>query len=85
MAELKIDFKKMYDRLKNNKDIEIDISSYSYEAIIEYLIRQRYTLCDELAVQRQRDTKPQEFKAYFDYCEQCKSKAKNIKGMRNNG
>ena len=47
-----------------------------YEEKVVALIRERYSIDEELAIQRQRDTKPDEFQAYFDYCEECKEKAK---------
>ncbi len=47
-----------------------------YDEIVVSLIRERYSLDEELAIQRQRDTKPEEFKAYFEYCESCKQRAK---------
>ena len=40
------------------------------------LIRQKYTLNEELAILRQRDTKPTEFAKYNAYAEECKAKAK---------
>jgi hypothetical protein len=43
---------------------------------VEQLIRERYSLNQELAIQRQRDTKVDEFNAYYEYCEECKTKAK---------
>lgn len=48
----------------------------SYEERVEQLIRERYSLNEELAIQRQRDTKVDEFNAYYEYCEECKQKAK---------
>lgn len=48
----------------------------TYEERVEQLIRERYSLNQELAIQRQRETKPDEFEEYFDYCEECKTKAK---------
>lgn len=51
-----------------------------YERRVHKLIRQRYSLNDELAILRQRDTKPDEFKAYNDYVEQCKAKVKALIG-----
>lgn len=47
-----------------------------YEQKVIELIRQKYSLDEELAIQRQRDAKPIEFQQYFDYCEQCKIEAK---------
>ena len=40
--------------------------------MIERMIREKYSFNEELAIQRQRDSKPEEFKEYFDYCEGCK-------------
>lgn len=40
------------------------------------LIRKKYSLNAELAVLRQRDTKPEEYQAYNDYAEQCKALVK---------
>ena len=48
----------------------------TYEERVEELIRERYSLNQELAIQRQRDTKVDEFNAYYEYCEECKTKAK---------
>lgn len=71
-------------KITNIKSItEDDFKRYpkddKYRAvIIEKLIRRKYSLSDELAIQRQRDTKPEEFKEYFDYVETCKIEAKQI-------
>lgn len=48
----------------------------SYEQRVQQLIREKYSVDEELAIQRQRDTKVEEFKAYFDFCEECKTQAK---------
>ena len=47
-----------------------------YDEKVISLIRQKYSLDEELAIQRQRDTKPDEFSQYFAYCEECKQRAK---------
>lgn len=47
-----------------------------YKARVEELIRERYTAGEELAVLRQRDYKPDEFNAYWEYAEKCKVQAK---------
>ena len=47
-----------------------------YENAVNALIREKYTLSQELAVLRQRDTKPEEYNAYNAYCEMCKIEAK---------
>jgi hypothetical protein len=43
---------------------------------INRLIRRKYSVSAELAVMRQRDTKPEEFEAYFAYVEECKAQVK---------
>lgn len=49
----------------------------TYEEKVVMLIRERYSLDSELAIQRQRDSKPEEFQVYFNYCEECKRRAKD--------
>lgn len=49
----------------------------TYEERVVELIREKYTIDDELAILRQRDTKKAEFEEYFEFCEQCKLIAKN--------
>lgn len=50
----------------------------SYADIVVSLIREKYSLNDELALHRQRDSKSNEFDEYNTYCEECKIKARNI-------
>lgn len=40
------------------------------------LIRRRYSLSEELAILRQKDENPDEYRTYFAFCEECKAKAK---------
>lgn len=47
-----------------------------YESMAEKLIRMRYTVSQELAILRQRDSKPEEFAEYNAFCESCKTEAK---------
>lgn len=47
-----------------------------YPNLVSKLIRERYSVDDEMAILRQRDTKPEEWKEYNSYCEDCKAKAK---------
>ena len=46
-----------------------------YKWRVSELIRQEYSIDDELAIQRQRESKPVEFAEYNTYCEQCKTQA----------
>ena len=48
----------------------------SYEEKVVDGIREKYSLDQELAILRQRDTKPQEFQEYFNYVEEVKQNAK---------
>lgn len=42
------------------------------EAVVKE-IRKKYDINAELAIQRQRDAKPEEYQEYYDYCESCKA------------
>ena len=57
-------------------ELPVTIDETIYKDAVERLIRERYTVADELAILRQRDTKPEEFAAYNAYAEQCKAQAK---------
>ena len=50
----------------------------TYERLIEALIRRRYSVSDELAIMRQRDDKPEEFKTYNSFAEECKALARTV-------
>lgn len=50
----------------------------SYSDIVESLIRERYSVSDELAILRQRDIKADEFEAYNLFAEECKMRAKEL-------
>ena len=47
-----------------------------YENLIVTKIREKYSLNEELAILRQRDTKPAEFAEYNAYVEECKAAVK---------
>jgi hypothetical protein len=48
----------------------------TYEERVVELIRQRYTIDDELRNIRMRDTDPDSFNEYYQYVEECKLQAK---------
>lgn len=56
--------------------LPLPVVEFTYEEIVTAYIREKYSLDEELAIQRQRDTKPEEFENYFKYCEECKKRAK---------
>ena len=58
-------------------------TTIDYPQLVENKIRTKYSVSAELAILRQRDTKPEEFAEYNAFCELCKAEAKtelNIKG-----
>lgn len=50
----------------------------TYPGVVQLAIADRYDQSAELAIQRQRESKPDDFEEYNDYCEWCKSIAKPI-------
>ena len=48
----------------------------AYENDVEARIRARYSVSQELAILRQRDSKPEEFAEYNAFAEECKAEAK---------
>lgn len=44
----------------------------------ERLIAERYSVKQELAILRQKETKPEEFAEFFAFAEECKAKAKSL-------
>ena len=57
-------------------EMPVDIDETVYKERVESLIRERYSVADELGILRQRDTKPQEFAEYNAFAEACKAQAK---------
>lgn len=62
------------DKYKSRKETEAKIE---YENKIVSLIRKKYNMNQELAILRQRDTKPTEFTEYSKYVEKCKAEVKS--------
>lgn len=65
------------------KNKEVDAKSFDelYENLIIRKIRAKYTVSQELAILRQRDTKPVEFAEYNTFVELCKTEAKKELGL----
>lgn len=53
----------------------------SVGVLVEAMVRGRYSVSDELALLRQRDSKPAEFSEYNTYVEACKVEAKTMLGV----
>ena len=70
-----------------NDDLSFNVEKYNarkqkqdndeYENKVVTLIRKKYNVNQELAILRQRDTKPLEYQEYYDYVEKCKKQVKN--------
>ena len=56
-------------------------NTIEYPQLVENKIRTKYSVSAELAILRQRDTKPEEFAEYNAFCEQCKAQAKTELGI----
>ena len=54
-------------------EMEANMPTIPYEQRVVNRIRERYSVDDELAILRQRDTKPEEFATYNEYVEQIKA------------
>ena len=52
-------------------------NTIEYPQLVENKIRAKYSVSAELAILRQRNSKPEEFAEYNAFCELCKSEAKN--------
>lgn len=52
-------------------------TTIDYPQLVENKIRTKYSVSAELAILRQRNSKPEEFAEYNAFCELCKAEAKN--------
>ena len=66
----------------NKTEIELAIKNgvadKVYPNLVQELINEKYSVFDEIAILRQRNSKKAEFNAYNNYCEECKAKAKEL-------
>lgn len=53
-----------------------------YDDAVNAKIRERYSESQEFAILRQKDQKPDEYAAYYSYCEECKAYVKEKKGLK---
>jgi hypothetical protein len=71
-------------QLLNGKIIDIEVEETEvidpipYEQRVVNRIRERYSVDDELAILRQRDSKPEEFAEYNAYVEQVKAEERAV-------
>lgn len=66
---------------KKNRERNPESWVQLYENMVVRKIRAMYTVNQELAILRQRDTKPEEFEAYNVFVEQCKAATKEELGL----
>ena len=59
-------------------EMKNELLKIPYEQRVVDRIRQVYSVDDELAILRQRDTKPDEFIAYHDFVEQIKAEEREV-------
>ena len=59
-------------------EMKNELLNIPYEQRVVDRIRQVYSVDDELAILRQRDTKPDEFIAYHDFVEQIKAEERQV-------
>ena len=55
-----------------------EIPMPSYDELVDYEIRKKYSASQEFAILRQKDEKPEEYAEYYAYCEECKAYVKSI-------
>lgn len=66
---------------RKNASVDPAYLEREYANRVEKKIRERYNINQEFAIQRKRDTEPQEFAEYYAYIESCKAEAKAELGI----
>lgn len=66
---------------RKNKNVNPKSWERFYESEVIRRIRKKYTVNQEFAILRQRDTKPEEWEVYNAYCEECKRVVKTEFGI----
>lgn len=61
---------------RKNREVKPKSWNTLYENMIIRKIRTKYTVNQELAILRQRDSKPEEFAEYNAFVEKCKAEVK---------
>ena len=56
-------------------------ASVPYDEAVNSKIRERYTESQEFAILRQKEEKPDDYRIYYDFCEECKAFVKAKKGV----
>ena len=58
-------------------ELEKDIPTIPYDERVVNRIREKYSIDDELAILRQKDTKPEEFEQYNAFVEKIKAEERS--------
>jgi broad specificity phosphatase PhoE len=66
---------------RKNREVNPESWEHLYETEIIRKIRKRYSVNQELAILRQRDTKTEEFAEYNAFVEKCKAEVKEELGI----
>lgn len=69
------------EQLDEEKKVSDAVGHKKLGVVVDGKIRERYTLSEELAILRQRDTKPERFAEYDAFCEACKREGRQELGM----
>ncbi len=67
----------IYRDMTEAEMLELESSKPTYQQRVVSRIREKYSVDDELAILRQRDTKPEEFAEYNAFVEQIKTEEKD--------
>lgn len=54
----------------------MDKKQLTYEEEVALVIDSKYSIDAQIAILRQKDEKPQEYQAFFDFCEEAKRKVR---------
>ena len=68
-----------FNHLDKNGDTHLKLKTF--KELFKEKLREKYDYDDELAIQRQKDKKPEEFAEYYAYAEACKVEAKKLLGV----
>lgn len=61
----------------------MDEKQLTYEQEVALVIDAQYSIDAQIAILRQKDEKPEEYQAFFDFCEEAKRKVRE--GREDNG
>ena len=68
----------IYRELTEEEKALVEVEILPYEQRVVNRIREIYSVDDELAILRQRDTKPEEFEQYNAFVEKIKEEERNV-------